>query len=79
MFIYSGISLDTNITIENNIFNNSSRGIRFYGETASSLEGSNKILNNQFNNQYDYPIYLDNQDAPMIVGNTITTNSTLND
>jgi hypothetical protein len=60
--------------IENNVINNGSYGIYLYGNTntdASTYEFNNRIINNTFNNQFQYAIFSVFQRMNQINGNTI--------
>ncbi|HCB61071.1 MAG: hypothetical protein A2W93_07145 [Bacteroidetes bacterium GWF2_43_63] len=65
---------DTAITIRNNVFNNGSYGIYFYG-VSSSLEGGNIIEGNTFNNFYYRGIYTYYQKNLLVHNNTLTSNT----
>ena len=71
----STTSLDSVSLFNNNTFTNGSYGIYYYGAGTSSLENNTKITNNTFTNQSYTGIYLYYQNAPLISGNIITTNS----
>ncbi len=66
---------DTNNIVRNNILNNGSYGIYWYGVSSSSLEKNSIIEGNTLNNFYFYGIYSNYQDGIVIRGNMISTNT----
>ncbi|HOY30414.1 MAG TPA: CARDB domain-containing protein [Bacteroidales bacterium] len=68
-------SIDSLSVFNNNTFTGGSYGIYFYGGSSTALENKTSITNNTFTNQYLSGIYLGYHNAPVISGNTITTNS----
>jgi len=66
---------DTNNIVRNNILNNGSYGIYWYGVSSSSLEKNSIIEGNTLNNFYYYGIYSYYQKGIVIRGNNLSTNS----
>jgi parallel beta-helix repeat protein len=64
-------SIDNTI-ISDNIFNDGGYGIALSGYSASYLSSGTEISNNTFTSQGWGGVYLGNQDAPLITGNTVT-------
>jgi|GEM_PF-822921 len=73
--IYSSSGTDSVCSFNNNIIENGSTGMYWYGGSASNLEKSTVITNNTFLNQYYRGLQIYYQNAPQIIQNTITTNS----
>jgi len=74
--VYSAASSDSISVFNNNTFTNGSYGLYFYGGSTTALENKTTVTNNTFANQYSKAIHLYYQYAPIISGNTITTNTT---
>lgn len=69
----SGV-LDNNNQIINNIIEDGSYGIVWFGGGTSSLETGTVITGNEFHNTYYRSIYSYYQDAPNVSGNAINSN-----
>lgn len=72
--VYSNTTLENNITITNNIFNNGYYGIYDRGLSAT-YEENFVITGNTFNNNYYYAISVGYINNPVISYNTINVNS----
>ena len=70
---YSGSGKDTANIIDSSVFNNGSQAIWL---SSSDLEKGNIIRGNRFINQYDLAINTELQNALVVEGNFITSNST---
>ena len=68
--IYSGSSILSNVTIENNIFSGGRSGVWIACDPSYYSSGV-KILNNQFSGNYYEAIYLRYHSAPEVSGNRI--------
>lgn len=67
---------DSMNTFSNNLFENGSIGLYFNGVGTLSLENGTSVTNNRFINQYAFALQLAYEQAPVITGNYITSNST---
>jgi hypothetical protein len=74
----SGTAPDSVMTFDGNIIENGSFGFYLYGQgsAANQLENKTVIRNNQLINQYYKGVYLYYHNAPLIVSNNVTTNTT---
>jgi hypothetical protein len=70
-------SNDSNNVFMNNRLVNGSYGFSMFGASTTIIERGTVIENNIFENMYSRAVNLGNQNAPRIVGNTITTNTTI--
>ncbi|MEO0776873.1 MAG: CARDB domain-containing protein, partial [Bacteroidota bacterium] len=77
--IYSQNDTDQNLLIQGNRFVDGGSGVFLFGQNTSQLESGTRILDNVFENQTRYGIYLYYHDAPLVLDNQITTNSTRSD
>ncbi len=77
--IYSPGNIDQNLLIQNNRFVDGGYGVYLIGQNTSQLESGTRVLNNVFEGQNRYGIYLYYQNAPEVLDNQITTNSTRSD
>ncbi len=68
---------DSMNTFSNNLLENGSIGIYFNGVSTLSLESGTMITDNDFVNQFASGIQFTYQDAAVISGNMVTSNSTL--
>ncbi|MCX6274174.1 MAG: T9SS type A sorting domain-containing protein [Bacteroidetes bacterium] len=66
---------DSMNTFSNNLFENGSIGIYFNGVGTLSLENGTSLTDNQFVNQFAFAMQLAYDQAPLITGNFITSNS----
>lgn len=74
--IYSASgSADSACIFSNNIIENGSYGMYWYGGSTSILEKKTVITDNTFLNQYYRALQLYYQFAPFVSGNSVTTNS----
>jgi len=67
--------LDNFNTLSNNVINNGSRGIYWYGSSSSSLENGSVITGNTINNSGYYALYTYYTGSSLISGNTINQTS----
>jgi hypothetical protein len=72
--IYSSDFDENNNVFTGNLFLYGSYGLYYYG--TSNKESGTEITDNSFSNQYYSAIYVSNQNAPLISGNDIYSNST---
>ena len=71
--IYSGDgNITDNLLIRNNYIIEGQYGVNLNGNN-STFSKNVRIIGNIFDNQNDYGIYLEDQNAPLIAGNNITT------
>ncbi len=81
--IFSNITLPAetihDITFENNTFLNGSSGAYLKGANSTALMSGIEFNNNIFENQSFTGIALINQNAPLLTGNVLTSNSTRTD
>ncbi|MDX9931150.1 MAG: NosD domain-containing protein, partial [Bacteroidales bacterium] len=71
----SGTVNDTNNIVRNNVLNNGSYGIYWYGVSTTNLEKNSVIEGNTLNNFYYYGIYTNYQHGIVMSGNTLKTNT----
>lgn len=71
--VYAGNSLKDDLAIRNSWFDNGNTALYMQGGNGSGLH----IENNTFRNQRQYGVYLYLWNAPVLMGNTATTNSTI--
>lgn len=72
---YSDVSVESNITIENNLIQDGSSGIDFSGLSAGAADENIYVSGNTFLNQYYQTIYF-NYATPNVYKNEIVTNVT---
>ena len=74
--IYSPLgSTDNGNIFSSNLFLNGSMGLYYCGGSVGSEETGTQVVNNILSNQYVEGIDLSYQDAPLISGNNISTNT----
>ncbi|KPK79713.1 MAG: hypothetical protein AMS27_17750 [Bacteroides sp. SM23_62_1] len=69
--IFSIGSNDNNNIFENNLIRDGKIGIQMVGESSVNREAGTQITGNIFDNQVSSPIYLTNQDVPIVMNNRI--------
>ncbi len=73
--IYSGGSLGDNRVIVGNTFNNGGHGVYLNTNVSNILSTGTRITNNNFTYQGYRAVYLEDHDAPVVSGNTISTSA----
>lgn len=73
--VYSANTLDDGNYFGHNVFQGGSYGLYWFGVSVTSLESGSVIEHNQFLDQYIYAMSINEQFAPVISGNFITSTS----
>ncbi|MBI2967289.1 MAG: gliding motility-associated C-terminal domain-containing protein [Bacteroidetes bacterium] len=71
--VYSSSGDDDNNEFNNNLFLNGSQAFYYFGQSTLILESGTVITGNIFSEQYYAGIHLENQDAPLVSSNVLST------